>query len=649
MRRLFLSSLIGGTAALSSFAAAAEGRPGPGEVELAALYYYAEQKQQDRVEAEAARLRLKYPDFVVPADVYSPAGHKADESTLWALYEKDDFTGIEAEIGRRRSENPDWLPSEDFSGKLARRKQRVGMMQAAARKDWMGVIEAAGSLDPATESEVGLVWMLIDAYAASGAKDALAAAYRGLLFREADKRLPDEQVLTTLQKATRDFPAEDVRRAVSVLAASPLLEAGFQPLALDLTRKDVAEFNADKARQTPLSESEIGKLRAVAEREGRAEDLSLLGWYDLKVDAPEKAERWFRTALDKRRDAEIAKGLYLSLAAQNKHEEAYAVAEAHIEDLSDDPEFLMNALSQRFSKPGQPDADVKTVMAYSNTILATSNADHAEILAWYAYNARQYEAARAWFEKSLDWESASVRVKGLALSLLRLNAKGDYAALEEEYRDIYPEIWADMKAATPPRGDRGVAVGKPAAGGEADYLTHFKAKRYGACIERIAAMEARRALPADVHLVKGWCHLGLNRLAEARGAFEAALSNGRTQEDAAYGAALALLRERLTDDAEALIGLHPLPARRDREVRAEIYYQRARSAFDHKQYQRTLDVLNARASLVAEPADLSQLRGWAHYHLGNRREAQAIFRRLNMHLYDAESVRGIVASTTVSR
>lgn len=651
MKTLFLSALVLGSTALSPVALAAAAKAGPDEVELAALYYYAKQKQQGRLEAETNRLRLKYPDFVVPADVYSPASRQEDESTLWALYEKNDFVGIEAEIGRRRTENPEWSPSEDFSGKLARRKRRVEIMAATARKDWLGVIEAAKALDPENETEVDLVWMLLDAYAETGSKDALTRTYRGLLFREGDRRLPDQQILTTLQKSTRNFSSEDVRKAISLFAGSPVIQAGLQPVELDLTRKDVADFNADEKRQTPVAEREVERLRLAAEKGDRLEDLSLLGWYDLKLKAPASAERWFRAALAKRRDEENAKGLYLSLAAENKQDEAYAVAEEYIEEFADDPEFLMNVLSLRFSKPDQPDADEKTVTAYSNAILATSNADHAEILAWYAYNSRQFEASKAWFLKSLDWESAPVRVKGLALSLLRLGEKKDYAALETEYREIYPDIWAEIKTATPPKGTRQyVAVEMPASSskvkGGSSYLTHFKAKRYSACIKDIAAMEARGAVSADAMLIKGWCHLELSRLADARNAFEAALGNRRTQQDAAYGAALTLLRGRLTDDAEAMIGMYPLTDKRDREVRAEIYWQRARSAFDHKQYQRVLDALNARASLVAEPADLSQLRGWAYYHLGNRGQAQAVFARLNMHLYDPAAARGLAQSST---
>ena len=71
---------------------------------------------------------------------------------LWQLYDKSDFTGIDAEIIRRKSEMPDWEPTADFTEKLARRKQRVLMTEAAKDQNWTDVIQAGGSLDPATET-----------------------------------------------------------------------------------------------------------------------------------------------------------------------------------------------------------------------------------------------------------------------------------------------------------------------------------------------------------------------------------------------------------------------------------------------------------------------------------------------------------------
>lgn len=619
----------------------------PDEVELAALYYYAEQKQDARVEAESARLKAKYPSFEVPADLNDPASARAvDESSLWALYEQNDFTGIDAEIIRRQSERPDWQPSEDFASKLARKKQRVLMTEAVKASDWNAVVQAAAGIDVKTEKEVDLLWSLIDAYAQTGMKEPLADVYRGILLREGEDRFEDEILVTTLRKAIRDFPSAEVQAVMNKLADTPQMQILFQPVSFDLLRKTVAEFNADITRTDALPEDSIAQLKAATQAKPEVADLALLGWYYLKIKQPAISTDWFRRALELSTDVENAKGLYLSLAAQNFEEEAYQVAAKYLESLSGDPEFLMNALSLRFAKPDLAVIDEKIVTSYSTTILQTLNPDHAEILGWYAYNSKQYEASEAWFGKAIDWKVAPARVKGLALSYLRLSAREEFAALKGQYGEVYPEIWDEIEAAAPPRGKKAAPVIKPTVAVEANYFRNFKAKKFSACIADVKELRARGQASANVELIGGWCYLGLGRLTEAREAFGDALKvGGQVRADGAYGLALTLLRGRLTDDAEALLGMYPLNAARDREVRAEIYVQRARSAFDRKLYQRTLDALNARASLVAEPADLSQLRGWAHYHLGNKSTANQVFKRLNSHMQDAGARRGLAETS----
>ncbi|WP_426237188.1 bacterial transcriptional activator domain-containing protein [Pararhizobium sp. DWP1-1-3] len=617
----------------------------PDEVEMAALYYYAGQKQDERVAAEAARLRLKFPQFEMPQDLYLPQSARgADETVLWQLYDKSDFTGIDAEIIRRKTEAPDWQPTADFTEKLARRKQRVLMTEAAKDNNWTDIIQAGGSIDPATETEIDLLWMLIDAYAQAGMKQPLADVYRGILLREGDKRLPDAELVTTSQKAIRDFPAADVQAAMQKLAVTPAMQAGLQPVAFDLMRKTVADFNADEKRTVPLTDDQLEPLKTA--NPAKIEDMALLGWYYLKIKQPAVSAGWFGKALAIQPDAPNAKGLYLSLAAQNLEEEAYKVATTYLQDLSGDPEFLMNALSLRFAKPDMAAIDEKIVASYSTTILQTLNADHAEILAWYAYNSKQYEASAAWFQKTVDWKAAPARVKGLALSYLRLSQKAEFAALQEKYGSAYPDIWDEIRVASPPKGRVAAAVVKPRGVIRANYFRNFQAKRYAACINDLADLRSRGQLSPDAAQIGGWCYLGLGRLAEARAAFADGLAaGGQVQADAAYGTALTLLRGRLTDDAEAIIRAYPLSAARDREIRVEIYFQRARASFDRKQYQKTLDALNARASLVAEPADLSQLRGWAYYHLGNKQVAKQVFQRLNDHLSDAGVRAGLVATS----
>ncbi len=53
----------------------------------------------------------------------------------------------------------------------------------------------------------------------------------------------------------------------------------------------------------------------------------------------------------------------------------------------------MNALSERFAKPQTGRITAEAVATFSALVPSTRSADHAEILAWYAYNSGQVQAA----------------------------------------------------------------------------------------------------------------------------------------------------------------------------------------------------------------------------------------------------------------
>lgn len=610
-------------------------------VETAALYYYAKERQTDRVEAEILRLQALHPGFVPPQDLYLAADRIApDETNLWQMFEAEDFTGIDAEIIRRKTADPAWAPTLDFQSKLTRKKNRIRMKELAADKDWIGLLEVSASIDPATEEDVDLVWMRIDALSSTGDKDGLARALRGLLMRPDGARLPDEHLVVSLQKALRDFPAEEIRTVAAVLWPEGSGTSLPAALRLDLVRKGIAEFNAEKDA-APVAPEALAMLSAEARKTRRPEDVSLLGWHELKRDNPKEAEDWFTIAMEVAPDPENAKGMYLSLERQKLDKRASEFAAAHLADLSDDPVFLMNVLSPRFANPSEDVITEPVLMAYSTAIMETSAADHAEILGWYAYNSRQFDAAEAWFRQSYGWEASADRLKGLALTYLRLKRKDDYAALKREFGQIYPGIWPEIAVAQPPKSHGAISVNAPAAGVKASYIRHFEARNYPACLREIDRLGGGGRKPAVV-LIRGWCELGLKRFGDARLSFEAAMAgSGQVRADAIYGASLSLVGARLTDEAEALVTASPMEPARDRELRAEIYFQRARSAFDHQQFERVLHALDARAQLVSEPRDLTQMRAWAYYHLGRSEQAKAVFRQLNMVLRDAGSFAAI--------
>ena len=610
-------------------------------VETAALYFYAQERQTERVEAEIKRLQALHPGFVPPKDLYITADTIVpDETDLWALFANDDFTGIDAEIIRRKAEDPAWEPTPDFQDKLTHKKLRVRMKELTEAQDWLALIDIGARIDPATEQDVDLVWMRIDALSEAGDRDGLARTLRGVLVREGRDRLSDENLIITLQKALRDFPASEIRQLAATLW--PENSEMYLPsvLRLDLARKEISEFNTDKDA-APVSPDALRLLSVEARNSRKPEDLSLLGWHDLKMENPQAAEEWFSIAMEVAPDPENAKGMYLSLFRQKQDKKAYEFAATHLEDLADDAVFLMNVLSPRFGKPDEGAISAEAVHAYSTAIMETSAAGHAEILGWYAYNSRQFDAAEAWFRQSYGWEASADRIKGLALTLMRLDNKKDYAALKQEFAAVYPDIWPEITVASVPKARKAASVRTPAAGVKSNYVKHFEAKNYSACLRDIDRLGARASKPS-VAVIRGWCELGLKRFGEARVSFETAMAaSGQVRSDGIYGAGLALLGARLTDEAEALITAWPLPAARELELKTEIYYQRARSSFDHKQFDRTLAALNARAGLVAESRDLMQMRAWAHYHLGQTQQAKAIFRQLNMVIRDNSSLAAI--------
>lgn len=654
---------------------------GPSKVELAAIYYYAEQRQDARVKAEFARLKFKYPDFEMPEDLYKPKVERLDERLLWALYDKNDMTGIDQEIARRKLADPGWMPTDDFAAKFARKKMRNTIVAAHRARNWAAVIAAGAALDPEREKEVDLLWNMIDAYAATGSKDALGRYYRGILFRDGAHALPKPEIVATIQKATRDFAPADIRAVMAQFSADPEIMAGLGNVSVDLIRKQVADFNTDDGQKQPLARNDIDALRAAAAgKDAAVSDFSLLGWYYLKIKEPAEAGAWFRRALEKEQDIEHAKGLYLALVQQDRQDEAYDLAVKYQGALAADPVFLMNALAERFANPDTGKIDAEAVKAFAGTIASTRSGPHAEILAWYAYNSGQYEAARAWFAKAFAWKPAATSLKGLALANGQLGDKPALVALYRHYSKDYPDIWNDVHlnkgdrrktrikvdpvdsmqvgavdpekptvtpdfladgdkpARRPVRrrltSDDGAAATTP--GNASGYLS---SRRYGDCV---AALQGR--LSPDAALTKGWCLLGLKRTAEAKAAFSTALAGGgKTRSDAAYGLALTLLRAKLTDDAQSVIALYPLTPARDREIRLEIYWQKARSAFDHGQYQQVLNALNARIALTPEPTDMTELRGWAHFKLGNLAEARAIFEKLAAYSDDPGVRRGLAA------
>lgn len=640
------------------------------KVDISALYYYAKQGQHARVDAEIVRLATLHPGFKAPSDLYERASRIApDESHLWALFAQDDFAAIDAEFSKQKLRDPNWQPSDDFANKLSRKRLRVQMVELARLEDWVGVLNIGQSIDPQTETNIDLVWLLIDAYAELGHQHHLHGAYQGLLSRGPAARLSDQDLIATLQRATRDFPAIDVQRAMMSLWPNAQQMPQLAPLKLSLARRAVADFNQNDAVTTPPPGLDIDRLIRSATSEQNISDLSLIGWYYLKLKDYDQALLTFERLLSIEPASDPAKGYYLALARKGEGAKAYQFAKENVLHLSDDPEFLMNVLSGKLTRieGGQITDDM--IKAYSRAILETKAADHSEILAWYAYNAGQFGAARAWFEKSVQWKVGADNLKGLALSYRKLGETELYQALQQDYQDNYSNIWpsiekvsygkrsgvqsptqtaykssdggtaasGSLRANEPAPKDKASASTNPV---KASYIRAYERKDYRTCLAELEK-RAAKGLSSAQSLIQGWCYLAMSRISDAQSAFaRAMIGKGDVRQDAIYGKALSLLRVRQTDDAEALIRTYPLERKRQDELLLQIYFQRARAAFDLQNFEMALKALNARAKIGPEPRDLTLMRAWSLHNLGERRAANALFQRLNAHMRDDNATYG---------
>jgi len=145
-------------------------------------------------------------------------------------------------------------------------------------------------------------------------------------------------------------------------------------------------------------------------------------------------------------------------------------------------------------------------------------------------------------------------------------------------------------------------------------------------------------------LNRAWCLMELNRPMEAAPAFEVGLqtTNPTTRQDAAYGLALAYLRQNLVDKAAVAATMAPQPRARRIELEGSILSQRATSNFDAGRPVETIMTLDQRARIVPEQLDLMVLLGYSYMQLRRYRDAERVFKAVAA-TGNREGIRGLAA------
>ena len=597
-------------------------------VDESALRYFARQGDTKRLNAEIARLKALYPNWVPPANPLAvPTANDPRLDAMWKLYAEGKFAELHKSIAERRAREPNWQPPGDLLKLLSVAETRERLVNASDLKQYDMVIRLASSAPSLlTCSEIDMLWRVGEAFAKTDRPQRAEDDYRYILTECSDK----SNRLATMQKALALLPRDRVESLLKLEKGSP--DGEFASIRDELARRSVAKGGTDPLFAAPAED--MSRLERLAETTKSASDALLLGWYDYRHDALQDAEKWFRKARQIKDSASASQGLGLVLVKARKPAEAEKVVFPWRTSSPETEATYLAAVANLLSQQPTPKIDESVLQRMAAEVVARKDPASAQQFGWYARSFRQYDAAEAWFRKALDWKPADEpSAYGLALTLQSLGKKKELAAFARTWADRSPRIAAvvgrgkttsDEKKPSADHGSAGSPPGPAVARGQAESAVATARRRSPqGCSDR-APHPPRNAQAA---LDRGWCLMNIERPMEAARSFGIALDrgSGKVRADAAYGRSLAYLRLGLTQKAAIAATQSPMPAGRRVELQSTILADRARALFDQGHYTETLITLDQRARIAAERTDLMVLRGYAFLKLHRLPDARKVF------------------------
>lgn len=621
-------------------------------VDETALRYFARQGDTARVQAEIQRLRLLHPGWEPPtnllSDEYIP---DADIIRMWELFSAGDFAGARAAIAEKQQADPGFVVSDDLLDSLALGEAELRLRNASDARQFETVISvAANTPNLLTCERIDNLWRLAEAFARTGTTPRALDAYSYILTNCADSA----ERYATLQKAIDLLERADLAPLMALERTGADGQAEFAALRLDLARRGIAAALEDGRR--PLAE-DISLFETAAQASNAADDLRLMGWYELSRDRADAGRRWFERAMTADPSEESVQGLGTALLQMGDPE----AAEDALSDYRHDSETLtalyLDAAAALLALQPRIELDNRILVRIADSVMSSRQANAAQELGWYAYDFQQPQTALEWFTLALRWKTdLEPAAYGMVVAA---NALGDQVTVESIRTQWGPrsERIANFGRTTnstapplpQPRPQREVAAATvtPAAQttqAQAAQATS-PAPQTSSGGRNCTSFVPAGSLSAGAALNHGWCLMDLNRPAQAVDHFTRALQSGSesTRSQAAYGLSLAYIRLGLADEAAIAAAAAPITNRQAVELEIAILTQKATSAYDIGDYRRALDALDARARYAPERNDLLTLRGWSYYHLRRYREAERIFAAVAATGY-GDAVAGLAAA-----
>ncbi|OWV92756.1 cellulose synthase [Rhizobium sp. R72] len=626
-------------------------KPVQPKVDESALRYFASHGDTARLQAEIARLRALYPNWVPPADPLAiPQGGDKQLELMWQLYSQGRYGELRKAIADRQALESGWQPPPDLLDRLDVAEARARLVNASGLKQYATVIQiGANTPSLLTCSDIDVLWRVAEAFAKTNREARAKDAYAYILKNCTN---PQER-LATIQKASTLLSYATMQDLLGLERADGNGGREFDSIRNDLARRFVAAGNDDP--HLAVAPTYLSIVQRLAETEGLASDSLLLGWYQLRRENYADAEKWFQAAREKEDTAAASQGMALALIAQRKPQEAEDVVYKWRAASKDATATYLAATANLMALQPPAHLDEEVLSRIAAEVIAQKYVPTAQQFGWFARTLNQPQTAARWFETALRWKpDDEPSAYGLAITRQQLRDRAGVAEIQRLWagrseriaqlgettrRSTTTPLLPAPGPTTAPEAASPKVVNEPTEPvertGPPVGVEALRAPVMQTVVVRRSARQVRgctttlnaQLLDPETALSRGWCLMDIDRPMEATKAFEAALtaSNRKTREDAAYGQSLAYLRAGLSNNAAVAATKAPQTQQRAAELQVAILADRALAAFDAKRYREALIYLDQRAQLRQEPIDLLVLRGYAYLNMKMYGDAERIF------------------------
>lgn len=614
-------------------------------VDESALRYFASQGDTARLQAEIARLKVLYPNWTPPADPLAvPEQGDPQLETMWQLYANGRYAEVRKAIADRQVADASWQPPSNLTDMLKLAEARQRLVNSSDLKQYNAVVEtAASSPELLTCSEVDVLWRLAEAFARTDKPERARDAYNYIL-SNCDGV---SERLATVQKASALLPITMMDDLLAKEKPGPDGQMEFDPVKDDLARQFVA--NAGENKDVTVPPAYLLRLERLSESNKLASDALLLGWYNVRRENNEAAEKWFRRARDAEDSASASQGLALALIARGDPQGAEEIMYKWRDSSEDARKTYLAATANLLALDPPVALEPDVLKRVAEEAVAQKDAATAQEFGWYSRAFQQPQLAAQWFTTALGWKTDDEpSAYGLALTYQDMNNVAEVRRLQQQWGARSTRI---LDIGRPSRNGSQTVAGRQSVRGvirshsgtveptevvyrqAAPVVTAPRQNRVVTQTQsvrkssRCGTTFSPDSLPPQQALQQGWCLMDANRPAEALKAFGVALKIGpeNIRGDAAYGQSLAYLRMGLTDNAAVSATKSGMDRTKATELQIAILTDRALAAYNNGQYEKALILLDQRARFATERSDLMVIRGYAYLNLKRYSDAIQVF------------------------